>query len=313
MMSLSKNIKAKALSLGFAKVGIAPAESLPEEDRRLHEWLTKGYHATMRWMERNADRRGDIQKVVPGAQSVICVADNYYADVRHEEDPSTGKISRYAWGSDYHTHTQKRIESLLACIKEMAPEAEGRCYVDTGPVMEKLWAERAGIGWRGKHSNVITREFGSWVFLGEIITTLKLEYDTPAVDLCGTCTACLDACPTGAIVEPYVVDSSQCIAYLTIEHRGAMEPALAGELNGWLFGCDICQEVCPWNRFEKETEHPEFLPRKGNVNVPLGEISTMNQEEFGMKFDDSPVQRTKLEGLVRNAVYLAQGHDATLK
>ena len=300
-MTLTEDIKQKALDLGFAKAGIAPAIEHPDEYARFQSWLHRGFHASMQWMTKRPERRADVQHVLPGAKSVICLADNYYSPVRHLTDDVTGTISRYAWGSDYHTHTLRRIEMLVDCIKAMEPAAELRSYVDTGPVMEKMWAEKAGIGWRGKHSNVITREFGSWIFLGEIITSLPLDYDQPAIDLCGTCTACLDACPTGAIVEPYVVDAGRCIAYLTIEHRGEFASSADVKLDRWIFGCDVCQDVCPWNRFEQETPHPEFRPREGNVSPRLEDIAGTSQEEFDRRFHDSPIERTKLAGLVRNA------------
>jgi epoxyqueuosine reductase len=300
-MTLTEEIKRKALDLGFAKVGIAPAAEHPDEYARFQSWLARGYHASMQWMTKRPERRADIQNVLPGARSVICLADNYYSSDRYSAECEAGKISRYAWGSDYHTHSLRRIEMLADYIKALEPAVEVRSYVDTGPIMEKMWAEMTGVGWRGKHSNVITREFGSWVFLGEIITSLNLDSDSPATDLCGTCTACLDACPTGAIVEAYIVDSRRCIAYLTIEHRGEFASSIDMKLDRWIFGCDVCQEVCPWNRFEQETPHPEFRPREGNVTPRLEDIAGMSQEEFDRRFHDSPVERTKLAGLMRNA------------
>ncbi|MCX6137383.1 MAG: tRNA epoxyqueuosine(34) reductase QueG [Ignavibacteriales bacterium] len=301
MMTLSEKIAAKAIELGFAKVGFAHATAHPEEAERLKRWLVRGYHGSMRWMDRNRDKRADVSIVLPGVKSVISLADNYFSGGHHSNGPAMGKISRYAWGNDYHRHLLERIEMLAACIKEMAPDSESRSYVDTGPLMEKMWAEKSGIGWRGKHSNVITREFGSWVFLGEILTTLELEYNDHAEDLCGTCIACIEACPTGAIAEPYVVDSNKCIAYLTIEHRGSFDGTIASPVDGWLFGCDVCQEVCPWNRFEKETDHPEYQPRAGNAEIPLQDAVNMTQEEFNQRFSGSPVERTKRDGLARNA------------
>ena len=226
MATLTEQIKVKALEIGFSKVGIAKAEVLTEDGRRLDEWLRPGYQASMGWMEKNREKRIDPEQIIPGARSVISVAANYYTDVEHHPKEDEGKISRYAWGDDYHILVAARIKKLFEYIKQIMPESDGRYYVDTGPVMDKVWAERAGIGWRGKHTNLITKDFGSWVFLGEIISTLELECDTPMEDFCGSCTACLDACPTKAIVEPYVVDSNKCLSYLTIEHRGEIDKSL---------------------------------------------------------------------------------------
>ncbi|MDE3059283.1 MAG: tRNA epoxyqueuosine(34) reductase QueG, partial [Bacteroidota bacterium] len=249
METLTQKIKAKAYELGFSKVGIARADALREDAVHLQEWLHRGYHASMQWMAKNIEKRCDPRAIIPDAKSVVSVAVNYFADVQHSPAGNEGKVSRYAWGDDYHIHVTKRIQNLFECIKQMAPDSDGRYYVDTGPVMDKYWAEKSGVGWRGKHTNVITKEFGSWVFLGEIITTLELEYDTPMEDFCGTCTACIESCPTGAIVEPYIVDSNRCISYLTIEHRGEIDDSLKPHFEGWVYGCDICQDVCPWNRF----------------------------------------------------------------
>src|SRR5712692_1902173 len=219
-MTLTQEIKSKALELGFCNVGIARAERLEKEGGLLIEWLARGYHGTMEWMVRNLDKRVDPQHVLPGAKSVIAVAMNYYTDVQHSDDEKSGKVSRYAWGDDYHDVLKERLEKLLDFIKSKDGDVEGKVYVDTGPVLDKVWAQRAGIGWEGKHTNLITREYGSWVFLGEIIINRELDYDPPATDHCGSCTLCIEACPTDAIVEPYVLDSNLCISYLTIEHRG---------------------------------------------------------------------------------------------
>jgi epoxyqueuosine reductase len=300
-MTPTEDIRRIARELGFAKIGIARADALAEEGAHLQEWLHRGYHASMAWMGKNADKRMDPRVLVPGARSVIVVAENYFVPVIHDASDDDGKISRYAWGDDYHIHATRRIQSLLERIIQTAPGTDGRYYVDTGPVMEKAWAARAGVGWQGKHSNLITKDYGSWVFLGTIITTLALEYDEPIGDWCGTCTACIDACPTGAIVEPYVVDAGRCISYQTIEHRGPIDEALGRNFEQWVYGCDICQDVCPWNRFEQATDHQEYAPRPGNVTPPLDELTRMTQEEFSKRFSKSPVKRTKLAGLIRNA------------
>lgn len=308
-MNLTKEIKLKALELGFSKVGIARAERLDEESRHLQEWLNRGCHGTMEWMSRNVEKRSDPRTIVPNAQSVVCVAMNYYVGVEHSSDSETGKISRYAWGDDYHEVMENRLEKLLEFIKGKSSKALGKVYVDTGPVMDKVWAQRAGIGWEGKHTNVITQEFGSWVFLGEIILNLELEYDSPATDHCGSCTLCIEACPTQAIVEPYVVDSNRCISYLTIEHRGEIVVELGEKFDRWIYGCDICQDVCPWNlKFAAPTTLREFHPREYNVAPNLPEWSEMTQEEFNRKFKGSPIKRTKHSGLQRNVKAVAHVH-----
>jgi epoxyqueuosine reductase len=255
----------------------------------------------MKWMENNREKRIDVENVMPGTKSVVCAALNYFVDVRHTGEKSVGKISRYAWGDDYHIVMTERLEELLAYIQALESGIKGRVYVDTGPVMDKVWAAKAGLGWQGKHTNLITKDYGSWVFLGEILLNCELEYDEPGADACGTCTACIDACPTGAIVEPYVLDSAKCISYLTIEHRGAISAELGRKLEGWIYGCDICQDVCPWNRFEKPTEVKEFAPRVGNVTPDLGEVARLTKKDFSERYRRSPIKRAKREGLIRNA------------
>lgn len=296
-------IKAKAIELGFQKIGIAPAAPLREEGRRLEEWLSRRFHGEMRWMEREPEKRSDPNLLFPGAKSVIVAALNYYTPHRHEDSPAKGKISRYAWGDDYHDVVGEKLRALLAYIKEILPEADGKVCVDTAPMMDKAWAVRAGLGWIGKHSNLITTEYGSWVFIGEILLDRELEYDTEAVpDHCGSCTACLEACPTGAIVEPFTVDSNRCISYATIELRAPELPVQVAEnLDGWLYGCDICQDVCPWNRFQQETNEGRFEPRTGNVAADIDEILDLSPETYAERFRRSAIKRAKLHGLQRNA------------
>jgi epoxyqueuosine reductase len=253
-------------------------------------------------MEPNFEKRADPRNILPDARSVIAVALNYFTPAQHNSDQSVGKISRYAWGDDYHDVLTARLETLLGYIHSIEPASEGKLYVDTGPVMDKAWAQRAGVGWKGKHTNVITQEYGSWVFLGEIILNLELEYDEPATDHCGTCTLCIEACPTQAIVEPYVVDSNRCISYLTIEHRGEIPADLGEKFEGWIYGCDICQDVCPWNqKFSTVAPVKEFQPREQNLNPEPKAILEMNQEQFSERYRKSPIKRTKLAGLKRNA------------
>lgn len=309
---LTKEIKKQALALGFDKVGIARAGRIDDESQRLGEWLHRGYHASMAWMEKNREKREDPGTLLPGARSIVAVAMNYYVDVGHSEDASTGKISRYAWGEDYHKILLRRLEDLLAFVRLKDPAAVGKAYVDTGPVLEKQWAQMAGIGWEGKHTNVITREFGSWVFLGEIILNLELRYDEPAQDHCGTCTLCIEACPTQAIVEPYVLDANLCISYLTIEHRGAIAAELGEKFDRWIFGCDICQDVCPWNRkFATPTSEAGFQPRAGNIAPRLEEVRELAPKEFEERFRGSPVRRARHEGMVRNATIIEENEHGT--
>ncbi|HYQ85834.1 MAG TPA: tRNA epoxyqueuosine(34) reductase QueG [Bacteroidota bacterium] len=302
MSALTKEIKDRALELGFSRVGIARAERLEADSARLSDWLENGYHGTMRWMAQNFEKRVDPGCVVPGARSVVAVAMNYHTPNPHSDDPETGKVSRYAWGDDYHGVLESRLKQLLAFVQGRDPHAAGKIYVDTGPVMEKLWAQRAGIGWEGKHTNVITEEYGSWVFLGEMILDIELDYDEPAVDRCGTCTLCIEACPTQAIVEPYVLDSNRCISYLTIEHRGPIAPELGEQFDRWVYGCDICQDVCPWNtKFSKPTDLQEFAPRGQNIAPRLTDLASLSKEEFTARYRKSAMKRAKREGITRNA------------
>lgn len=300
-ISLTDKIKSKAAELGFCKVGIARAVELEEEGNLLREWLSRNYHGSMEWMAKNVDKRIDPRQVLPNAQSVVAAAMNYYTEEQHSSESDVGKISRYGWGEDYHNVMTPRLEKLLDFIKSEVPSVSGKVYVDTGPVMDKVWAARAGVGWEGKHTNVISREFGSWIFLGEIILDIGLEYDEPSADYCGTCTRCIDACPTQAIVEPYVLDSNLCISYLTIEHKGDIPDTLGSRFENWIYGCDVCQDVCPWNqKFAKPTDEVAYSPREGNLSPKLGELAGMSEAEFRERFRRSPVKRTKHEGLIRN-------------
>ncbi len=300
---ISRRIKSRAIEEGFDKIGIVPAGVLLPERERLEEWLRRGYHASMGWMERDSEKRTNPTAVFPAAKSVIVVALNYYTPHQHQNDRGTGKISRYAWGDDYHDVMSEKLKSLLAWIKQEWPAADGKICVDIQPMMDKAWAVRAGLGWIGKHSNLITKEIGSWVFIGEILLNIELDYDTDAVpDHCGTCTLCIDACPTAAITEPYVVDSNLCISHATIELREEKLPdAVATNIEGWIYGCDICQDVCPWNRFEQPTDITRFEPRPGNVNPQLTDIASLTHEDYVRRFRRSAIKRAKLSGLHRNA------------
>ncbi len=305
---LTRAVKEKGFSLGFCKVGVARADSLAEEGHRLREWLARGYHGTMEWMARNFDRRVDPRAIMPSARSVVVVAMNYYADVSRTDKPGIGKVSRYAWGDDYHDLVKVRLIRLKDFIRSALPSATAKVYVDTGPILEKAWAVRAGVGWLGKHTNILTRDYGSWIFIGELLLDCELEYDEPIADYCGTCTLCIEACPTDAIVEPYVLDSNLCISYLTIEYRGAEIPeGLADRFDQWVYGCDICQDVCPWNvRFAQKTKEPGFFPRQMNVAPSLEELAAMKTDEYAERYQASAMKRAKCEGIVRNAKAVAR-------
>lgn len=312
-MSLSaEDIKHQACALGFDKVGIVPVEALTEEGARLREWVARNFHGQMKYMEpgykdRDPQQRSDPRLLMPSAKSVVCVALNYFNPEPHVDSPDIGKISRYAWGDDYHDVLRDKLKALLAWVHGQAPGVEGKICVDTAPMMDKAWAVRAGIGWLGKHTNVITKEFGSWVFLGELLLSVELEYDSfIEPDHCGKCTACIDACPTQAIIAPYQLDATRCISYGTIELREPELPEpIKSNLEGWVFGCDICQDVCPWTRFSKQSREARFTPREGIVAPKLSEFVEMSQEEFSTRFRKSPIKRTKLAGLKRNAESVA--------
>jgi epoxyqueuosine reductase len=309
---LSQLIKQRALAEGFEKVGIVPAAPLDEERNQLKAWLGRGFHGQMAWMAREPDRRTDPRRFFPGSRSVVVVAKNYYTPAKHSDDSATGKVSRYAWGDDYHEVVSAKLRSLLSWIKQTIPSAEGKVCVDIQPMMDKAWAVRAGLGWLGKHTNVITTEYGSWVFIGELLLNLDLEYDNDtSEDHCGSCTLCIEACPTAAITEPYVVDSNKCISYATIELRELQIPQqIAENLEGWLYGCDICQDVCPWNRFQQMTDEPRFQPREENVNTVLAEVLEMTPESYADRYRQSAMKRAKLYGLQRNAHTLLQNREA---
>lgn len=299
---LSARIREKAFELGIDKIGFARAERLAGDGDHFFRWLGHRYHGEMAWLEREPEKRTDPRLIFPEAKSVISAAINYYTPHQHPDVNESGKISRYAWGDDYHDIVKAKLLALLDWISGEYPGAAGKVCVDTAPVMEKAWAERAGIGWIGKHSNLITKDYGSWVFLGEILVNFELDYDQPVADHCGTCTACLEACPTGAIVEPYVVDSNKCISYATIELRGDELPeAVASNLEGWIYGCDICQDVCPWNRFEKPTHEARFEPRNDETSLGLDVVESLTSETYAERFRKSAMKRTKLAGLKRNA------------
>jgi epoxyqueuosine reductase len=324
-MSLTEAIKREAFALGFDAVGISRVtdsgpsstfdlqsdSSLPDPTtplphllfRRLAEWLQRSYHGTMAWMTRDPARRSDPQLVLPGCRSMISVGMNYYMDHRANEQSGMGRIARYAWGKDYHVVMSRRLAQLDEKIAVLAPGVTTKAYVDTGPVMEKAWAQQAGLGWIGKHSNLVSADCGSWLLLGEILTTLDLTPDEPATDLCGSCTLCIQACPTGAIVEPYIVDARLCISYLTIELRGGREAIpddLAAQMGNRIFGCDDCLDVCPFNLRSDTTNKPAFTPTTLTLAPNLQALAQISQENFSTTFKESPLKRAKQSGLLRN-------------
>lgn len=300
MSELTYKIKQMACDLGFDKVGVAPAHQ-PKKSKFLDSWLKNNHHGSMEWMAKHKEKRKNIRNLFPDAQSVISVAYNYYTGFEHSANSQFGKISRYAWGEDYHRIMKKKLKHLLQKIRELDQKITGRVCVDTAPIMDKLWAEQAGLGWQGKHTNLITRDFGSWVFLGELIVDSVLEYDKPIEDFCGNCQACIKACPTGAIIEPYQLDANKCISYLTIEYWDKPIPEnLKNKLSGWIFGCDICQDVCPWNKNHQVTSEERFLPKEGNVAPMLSKWSLMEEISFKARFKKSAVKRTGHSNFIRN-------------
>ena len=299
-MITSDIIKEKAIELGFHKVGIAKAAKTKQEQERLNQWLDQKKHADMEWIENRKSERGNIFNYFSEAKTVISLGMNYYVGKEQSDLKSDFKFSNYAWGDDYHLVIKSKLFSLLEFIKNKKPNIKGLVCVDTAPIMEKVWAQRAGLGWQGKHTNLISTDFGSWLFLGEIIIDFELEPDDPFTkDLCGSCTACIDACPTHALGE-YELDSGKCISYLTIEHRGDFIEG-HDDLDGWIYGCDICQEVCPWNiSFSKISEEKYFEPRTDIINNTDQKWLEINQEKFSTTFKKSAAKRTKLMGLKRN-------------
>ena len=291
-------IKQKAKELGFDYCGISKAEKLQEEEANLESWLFKGFHGKMAYMENHFDLRLDPTKLVDGAKSVISLLYNYFPG--EDQDPSTYKIAKYAYGRDYHFVIKDKLKTFLSDLQNELGEIQGRVFVDSAPVMERQWAAKSGFGWIGKNSLLINKTQGSFFFLAEMIIDLELEYDGPVKDYCGTCTKCIDACPTDAILDDGIVDASKCISYLTIELKESIPEEFRGKYEDWVFGCDICQDVCPWNRFSKKHNEPAFTKTKGVKSVMNEDWEEFTEEVFRQLLKDSPIKRTKYTGLKRN-------------
>jgi epoxyqueuosine reductase len=297
-------IKAEAKRLGFLSCGVSKAGFLEEEAPRLEKWLNQNMHGEMQYMENHFDKRLDPTKLVEGSKSVISLLLNYFPS--EQQNPDSYKISKYAYGMDYHYVIKDKLKNLLHFIQEEIGEVHGRAFVDSAPVLDKAWAAKSGLGWIGKNSNLLTQQVGSFYFVAELIVDLELEYDTPVTDHCGTCTACIDACPTEAIVQPYVVDGSKCISYLTIELKNEIPSEFEGKLDDWMFGCDVCQDVCPWNRFSKSHREPLFDPNPKLLSFTKKDWEEITEDVFKKVFQKSAVKRTKLSGLRRNIDFLKE-------
>jgi epoxyqueuosine reductase len=297
-------IKKTAARLGFDYCGIARAEKLEDDAVRLEQWLQKGMHGSMQYMEKYFDLRIDPSKLVPGAKSVITLLKNYYPS--QQQDANAPKISKYAFGKDYHEVLRQQLTELIESIKETIGEIHGRGFVDSAPVLERTWAQRSGLGWVGKNGNLINKQSGSFYFIATLITDLELQYDDPFVkDFCGTCTKCIDACPTAAILPDKVVDGSKCISYFTIELKEMLIPGeMKGKFDNWMFGCDTCQDVCPWNRFSAPNKEINFTPVPEVLNLSTKEWEMMTEESFRSIFKDSPLRRSKFKGIQRNLKFL---------
>lgn len=301
---LSSFIKKTASALGFNHCGIAKAQPLDDDARRLEQWLQKGFHAGMKYMENHFELRIDPQKLVSNAKSVITLMENYYP--AQQQEPGTPRISKYAYGKDYHEVIKEKLNHFLLLLKTEAGEVNGRGFVDSAPVLERTWAQRSGLGWVGKNGNLINKQTGSFFFIATLITDLSLHYDDPfAKDFCGTCTKCIDACPTGAILPGNVIDSNRCISYYTIELKEMMIPeSMKGRFDNWMFGCDTCQDVCPWNRFSKPHATKDFEPLPEILNLKTKDWEQLTEESFRKIFRNSPLKRARYEGIQRNLRFL---------
>ena len=293
-------IREEALRMGFFRVGVTPARPLPNSER-FTMWLNEGMHGEMRYLERQAPKRLDPGLIFDGARSILVLALNYYTGGTFPDSPLKGKISRYAWGDDYHAIAKARLEAVLAFIKKLEPSARGLCCADTGPIMEKVWGARSAIGWMGKNTTLISRSHGSWFFIGVILLNIELEFDSEERNFCGQCNRCIQACPAGAIIAPYVLDARFCISYLT-QLRGPIPRPLRPLMGNRIFGCDECQDVCPWNRFAVKTSEPGFHPREWTFMPDLAALVDMSMEDFSTRFERSPIHQTTRDRFVRNVV-----------
>ena len=300
-VNYSKLIKTTAKNLGFLSCGISKAEFLEEEAPRLEQWLKEGKHGQMAYMENNFDKRLDPRLLVPGAKSVVSLLLNYYTD--KQQVKGAPKISKYAFGTDYHFVIKGKLKQLFQILQDQIGEINGRVFVDSAPVMDKAWAARSGLGWMGKNTNLITQKVGSFYFIAEMIIDLELEYDTPVTDHCGTCTACIDACPTEAL-SPYNIDASKCISYLTIELKDQIPHEFQNKMDNWTFGCDVCQDVCPWNRFSKSHNEPLFDPNPEMMDFKRKDWEELTEATFETIFKNSAIKRTRYEGLKRNLTFV---------
>ncbi len=300
----SNLIKHKAKDLGFLSCGIAKASFLSEEAPKLEQWLQQGRHGKMTYMENHFDKRLDPTLLVPGAKSVVSLLLNYHSEEK-QSDPEAPKISTYAYGQDYHTVIKEKLTQLMLYLREEIGEIEGRVFVDSAPVMDKAWASRSGLGWVGKNTNLISKQVGSFFFIAELIIDLQLEYDFPVADHCGSCTACIDSCPTEALTAPYQIDGSKCISYATIELKESIPETFKDKMEGWAFGCDICQTVCPWNRFASPHQEPAFQPKEELLALTAKDWQELTEETFKKVFQKSAVKRAKFSGLKRNIKFLS--------
>lgn len=301
-------VKKTAARLGFDHCGIARATPLDEDARRLEKWLHQGMHGQMQYMEKYFDLRVDPAKLVPGARSVITLLKNYYPSATQQ--PGIPKISKYAWGKDYHEVIKRQLHEFLHLLQQEMDEIQGRGFVDSAPVLERAWATKSGLGWVGKNGNLINKQSGSFYFIATLITDLELEYDDAfAKDFCGTCTRCIDSCPTEAILPEKVVDGSKCISYFTIELKDLIPATMEGKFDNWLFGCDTCQDVCPWNRFSRPTQEKEFTPIPELLTYTAGEWAELTEEYFKVRFRDSPLKRTKFKGIQRNLHFIMRDQE----
>lgn len=296
-------IKQKAKELGFEEIGIAKSEFLNEEAFQLENWLNQNMHGEMSYMQNHFDMRLNPQLLVPGSKTVISLSYNYFTEKKQQYE-DVPKISKYAYGKDYHKVVKKKLQQLLSFIQQEIGEVEGRCFVDSAPVMERAWAKKSGLGWIGKNSLMLTKVKGSYFFLAEIILDLELDYDSPVKDFCGSCTKCIDACPTQAIYEPYKVDGSKCISYFTIELKNAIPTEMKGKMDNWMFGCDICQHVCPINARALPHNEPQFEPKPELLNMTKRDWQEITEDVFNKLFEGTPIKRTKFEGLKRNIEFL---------